>query len=1404
MLRTRLNPAVGGFKHNVRTGSKFLFFAFTILLGFASASPQTALAQAQTYYVVSDTSNLMYLNPNNCQSTNDQPAPPADKSGLSWLMPNYNTKSSANWVSAVQVTDAIANWHAPCNLPGDNQNLMWIGANSTGDNPCGMSTANVVNLYFRKTFPVQAGCSVTQAQLTFGADNWVSVWLNGHEIVDMASETADNFSTCGGSINVSGSYFLPGNNVLSFQVNNMPGNGIDRNPQGLTYEMSYSLSCPPTPCPYQIKSEQTFGVTGQGIGALDVAVDDNNKFVYVANSVPGGGQLAQWSLPPGSKPITTINFPATGLLYLAVDGSGNVFVANDGANQIQEFQYNPSTSILTQNNSAPFPLDGTGVGKFNGLFDIASDIYGNLYATDQFNNRVVFFNASSGYTPRVLIQGWGTTATGDLFDPRGIAIDSTGDIYVDTYVPATEDGLFERSLHKYANSGRFLGTKYNVQTGGTDVAIDGCGNFYVNPGTELFWRNFTNDELGLYGLGLDPATGNLYVPTLSGAVSVYAFCPPCPWGTPTAYPILPPYPPNPPIPPKPTPTPYGGISSCFSMVGYFGRENSSASGIYPHQLGYSPVNYGAFTEDSEGYLYSVTASDYNEIVKIDPDYNTVQLWTNPNITGTNAIDYYLSTFGSTLYIGGGLAGGGNATSDSSIYCIKTTNGLALPTLVDPYGYVNGLVSDSAGKLYVADIKNNSIDTYDPNSFPHWSVLFQGHKTNKPGDLTNPIGIVLDNNLGVLYVGEGSPSVSSSSPITVEEFSTSGKYIRTLTAAGAVWSGQAFGLAVDACDRVYVESGTITSPAILVLDTYGNALSTIHLPTHAAAYSIAITTDGNVNVTGTFLNGVYHPEPCLPCPGNPAPPFGATPTQTETNTATKTVTSTATNTPTCTMTHSATSTDTQTPTPSLTNTLTVTATNTATSTPTNTTTPTETNSASPSATDTATPTATGSPTNTVTQTASDTATQTPTSTATMTATNTATSTIGCCQVDTNWTSNSIHPVGSTATGNFQMAVDNAKAIVYAVGNNHQVNEYNLNTGNYMGTFATGQFVVPNSLFMGSDGYLYVGDNGGAVFKVSSSGSVVAKIGLGQLPGTVDGVFVDTNGDVYVSSGQVFRYSPLPTDPNTYTGGVLPLPSAPAFAGIATGLYKSGNTLLVADPNGGRILSFMETGTNFTSESQWGVPPGVVNPIQITEDTSGNVYVANSSTGDFFTVYNSAGVSIYSCQNSLFNVPNGIAVDTAGNVYLGLGNSSEIVKVLACNNGQMMMAHARAGLVKANMTPTNTVTPTPSWTGTPTPTQSGILNSFTGVRVAPNSSAGGQPIQFETDLAKPAELKLSIFAITGELVYRTTIEGNVGFNSINWSLVNQSGQSVASGLYVYLLQINDGSGFTNKTGKVVVIH
>ncbi|MGA3171493.1 MAG: choice-of-anchor tandem repeat NxxGxxAF-containing protein [Chthoniobacteraceae bacterium] len=165
---------------------------------------------------------------------------------------------------------------------------------------------------------------------------------------------------------------------------------------------------------------------------------------------------------------------------VAIDGSGNVYVADFSNNQIREVT--PGGTVTTPYGA----LDG-GSGSGNGsgnsaTFDtpnaVAIDGTGNIYVADTGNNLI-----------RKITGGVVSTfaGTGGQFNsPEGIAVDGSGNVYVadsgnDVIRKITSGGTISTLAGKVGDAGFANGnaTSTALFNNPSEVAVDGSGNVYV-------------------------------------------------------------------------------------------------------------------------------------------------------------------------------------------------------------------------------------------------------------------------------------------------------------------------------------------------------------------------------------------------------------------------------------------------------------------------------------------------------------------------------------------------------------------------------------------------------------------------------------------------------------------------------------------------------------------------------------------------------------------------------------------------------------------------------------------------------------------------------------------------------------------------------------------------------------
>ncbi|NHA06723.1 hypothetical protein G7092_23165 [Mucilaginibacter sp. HC2] len=132
-------------------------------------------------------------------------------------------------------------------------------------------------------------------------------------------------------------------------------------------------------------------------------------------------------------PVATAKFYAP--QSLVADAAGNIYVADFGNNMIRKISANGTVSTLAGSGDAGY-ADGTGnKATFNSPRGLALDGQGNLYVADQGNNLIRKVTAAgvvttiAGKTTAGYVDN-ATATTAQFNQPNGIALDAQGNIYV--------------------------------------------------------------------------------------------------------------------------------------------------------------------------------------------------------------------------------------------------------------------------------------------------------------------------------------------------------------------------------------------------------------------------------------------------------------------------------------------------------------------------------------------------------------------------------------------------------------------------------------------------------------------------------------------------------------------------------------------------------------------------------------------------------------------------------------------------------------------------------------------------------------------------------------------------------------------------------------------------------------
>ena len=517
-----------------------------------------------------------------------------------------------------------------------------------------------------------------------------------------------------------------------------------------------------------------------GVGAaarfwrpLGIAIDQSGN-LYVADS--GYGTIRKIT-PAGS--VTTIagkagtgygdgvgaaagfNQPAG----IAVDGSGNVYVTDEGANNIRKVAPDGTVTTLAGLQTTPGSADGTGpAAHFLNPTGVAVDGAGNLFVTDE-NNDTIREITPGGVVTTLAGQagnlgandGQGSSASFRL--PWGVVVDASGNLYVaDSGNNAIRKITSGGAVTTLAGLGGGSGTADGVGAAAAfeapaGLALDGAGNLYVTDSRAQTLRKIAPDGTvttlaghpnqvgamdgpgatalftGPAGVAVDSG-GNIYVAD-SGNNTIRK------------------------------------VTSTGVVTTLAGRAGATGSADGPGTTARFNSPYG-LAIDSSGVLY--VADGANESVrKVAPDgsvttlahvyYNTpanLSEWLDP-FAGAIAIDssgnVYVGDYGYTTIskVGMALPFAGSIRVNYVRACSDGTG------INASFAGPAGLAVDSAGNVFVADAGSDTIRRITPAGIVTTlgGVPFQGGSSDGPGfaALFDAPGAVAVDATGKFYVAD---------------------------------------------------------------------------------------------------------------------------------------------------------------------------------------------------------------------------------------------------------------------------------------------------------------------------------------------------------------------------------------------------------------------------------------------------------------------------------------------------------------------------------------------------------------------------------------------------------------------------------------------------------------------------
>jgi tripartite motif-containing protein 71 len=486
----------------------------------------------------------------------------------------------------------------------------------------------------------------------------------------------------------------------------------------------------------------TFGGGGGGSGKFNlpysVAVDGAGQHVYVADS---GNNLIQHFTYDAGSGIYTFDSQCDGTVSsasfyqpraVAVDGAGNIYVADYGNHRIVELVYDSTSHTYT----CPHEW-GSGYGSSLGQFaypeGVAADASGNIYVGDTQNNRLQKYDGSNW-------TAYGSYGSGDGYFnyPKGVAVDGAGNIYV-------ADNQNYR-LQKLSSSGAYV-TQWGVYGKSDGQFLDVRGVAVNAAGTIVYAADI----------------GNPRVQSFSGSGSTYS---------------------------------YANQWAC----------SGSGNGQFKNPL--------AVAADAAGNIYVADANN-NRIQKFTYDaatraYTYYCTWGGP-AAGTNAGQFW-SPCGVALDAAGNIFVSDTANNRIQKYNVNSSSwsifstGYTIGGATYHWSSPRGIALDAAGNLFVVDNGHYRVEKLDASGT--WLASFGWGPSQGDGRFSYPVGLALDRAGNVYVADSNNQCIQKFSPNGAGgySFATSWGFMNNTYGWGG--SGDGFvnnpqGVAVDRAGFVYV-------------------------------------------------------------------------------------------------------------------------------------------------------------------------------------------------------------------------------------------------------------------------------------------------------------------------------------------------------------------------------------------------------------------------------------------------------------------------------------------------------------------------------------------------------------------------------------------------------------------------
>ncbi|MBP2002493.1 streptogramin lyase, partial [Paenibacillus shirakamiensis] len=571
------------------------------------------------------------------------------------------------------------------------------------------------------------------------------------------------------------------------------------------------------------------GGVGSGLGEFNgpsaVAVDSSGN-VYVADS--GNHRIqkltlstntwSEWKKVGGGAGIGLGEF--NNPRGVAVDSSGNVYVADSSNHRIQKLTL--STNRWSEwRKSSGAGVTGSGLGEFNFPNGMAVDSSGNIYVGDTFNHRIQKLTLSTNtWSEWKKVGGGSGSGLGEFNNPRGVALDSNGNVYVadSANYRIQKLTLSTNTWSEWKKVGGGTGNGLGEFISPNGVAVDRSGNVYVaddgHTVQKLSAANNTWTQSSVIGpvngnipgefafprgVSVD-SSGNVYVAdTFNHRIQKLTLS-----------------------------------TNTWSEWKKVGGGAGSGLGEFSNPTGVSV--------DSSGNVYVADSSNHR-IQKLTLSTNTWSEWKKVGGGAGNGLGEFNSPNGVAVDSSGNLY-----VTDTFNHRIQkltlSTNtwsewkkvgggaGSGLGEFSNPYG----LGVDSSGNVYVADSGNLRIQklTLSTNTWSEWKKVGGGAGSGL-GEFSNPTGVSVDSS-GNVYVADSSNhriQKLTESTNTWSEWKKSGS--SNGTSLGEFYNP--YGLSVDSSGNMYVA------------DTFNHRIQKLTVPATPAVTRVVVDPSSKSVVQG---------------------------------------------------------------------------------------------------------------------------------------------------------------------------------------------------------------------------------------------------------------------------------------------------------------------------------------------------------------------------------------------------------------------------------------------------------------------------------------------------------------------------------------------------------------------------